>query len=100
MPKNTGHSEYFLLKNPDALDPMLTTYKNNDKHHACPEAFFLYTHLSPCHLCAKLIMKTVLRLHNICEEVNFYLGYTKIYEKEWVADEKKLKKMGVVVLHI
>ena len=45
-------------------------------------------------------MKTVLRLHNICEEVNFYLGYTKIYEKEWVADEKKLKKMGVVVLHI
>jgi deoxycytidylate deaminase len=100
MPTNKGHSEYFLLKNPDALHAMLTSYKKNDKHSACPEAFFLYTYLSPCHSCANVILSAKQVINDACKKNKFYLGYTKVYGKDWTADEQMLKKYGVDVSNV
>ena len=100
MPKNTGHSEYFLLKNPDALGAMLTSYKKYDKQKACPEAFFLYTYLSPCHSCAYLILSAKQVINNECKKNKVYLGYTKVYGQSWTADEKMLEKYGVDISNV
>ena len=104
-PGNTGHSEYLLLTQASgALDPMLTSYKNNQKKNACPKAVLLYTFLTPCHSCSLLILATKQRINDACKHQvipTIYLGYTIIYNPEsWKNDWAMLEKKGVKILEI
>ena len=81
---NYGHSEYFLLKEPlDALGPMLTSYKKNERD-TCPNAVFLYSRLSPCKACAGLVLSAHQRIMDECRAKRsmptFYLGCTREFD--------------------
>ena len=103
-PWSTGHSEYLLLNQASgALDPMLTSYKNNEGN-ACPKAVLLYTFLTPCHSCSNLILATKQRINDACKHQvipTIYLGYTRIYNPEtWKNDRAMLEKYGIKILEI
>ena len=103
-PWSTGHSEYLLLNQASgALDPMLTSYKNNERN-ACPKAVLLYTFLTPCHRCFNIVLAAKQRINDKCNTQRiptFYLGYTKIYNQTtWEKDKLELEKFGVKISEI
>ena len=107
MGLETGHSEYRLLKN---LDAMLT-YFMADQDGNCPSHIVIYTLQAPCYWketirspkggCTMEIVRRFNMAKRRCPAAQYVVGYRFVatgFEQSWLAAQAELQKVvGIIV---